>query len=139
MSAFDIAQTTEPRATRSDINPVKLDQIRRQEREARALVVHELQRARDLQDDIAHAIATFPASPAAAAHYRFGDDTAVFLQMPEEQAAQFSAEVRAARRIRQDKDALAALRERIDTLHARHTALAQLARACEAYAHGLEA
>lgn len=136
---YDWAVTTTARAVRTDIDAAKLDQIQRQAREARALVEHELRRARDLQEDIAHAIATFPASLAAAAHWRPSDDTSVFLQMSEEQAAPLAAEVRAARRIQQDKEALAALRARIDTLHTRHIALAQLARACETYAHGLEA
>ena len=139
MIPFNTVQFTKPPATRPGIDLGKLDQIQRQAREARALVEHELRRARDLQEDIAHAIATFPASAAAGAFWHPSDDTAVFLQIPEEQAAQFPAEVRAARRIQQDKEALAALRERIDSLHARHMALAQLARACEAYAHGLEA
>ena len=102
------------------------------------MVENLVQQTHDGRDDIQHAITHFPASPAAAAFWRPSDDPAVFLQMPEEQAAQFPAEVRAARRIKQDKEALAALRARIDALHARHSALTQLVKACEAYAHRLE-
>lgn len=121
---------------RPGIDAAKLARLQTARHEARAVLdTMNAQRHAD-REDITHALTFFPATPAAAAFWRPGDDPAIFTEMTGDQAEKFKHEIQAARDIAQKREALAALTARIDQLAARLAQLNKLVAACEAYAHG---
>lgn len=112
----------------------KLKRLQRDRKEAQAVMRDLNQQGHADRDDIQHAVLFFPASAAARAHWRPGDPVEAFLQMPADLAAQFPAEVRAAREIVQKRADLAAVMARVAELQTRYEALTKLTLACEQYA-----
>lgn len=117
-----------------NIDHAKLKRLQRDRNEAQAVMRDVNQGGHADRDDLKHSLMFFPASAAARAHWRLGDPVEVFLQMPADLAAQFQAEVRAAREIVQKRADLAAVMARVAALQTRYEALTKLTLACEQYA-----
>ncbi len=138
MNPFDIAQPIGPRTARPGVDLAKLARLENERREARAVLDATNLERHAQRDDLQHALMTFPASRAAAAFWRAGDDPAIFTQMTGEQAEKFKDEARAAAEIARKREALTALTQRADQLAARYAQLNRLFTACEAYAYSQE-
>lgn len=130
----ELFRTTEPPTMRPGIDLAKLARLQIECQQLRAVVHDTTEQAHWVRGDIQHAISFFPASPGAYSHWREGDPVEVFLQLPAKVAADFPAEVRAAKRIAQLRADLTALNERAQALNERYATLARLVAACEAYA-----